>query len=402
MKVGAKVGLVVTFFVVLLCVGLVGTIQTTKDSEYISVNAAEMAKKEDYTQPVTQKPTAPITSPVQSAFSKEKLEKLEKTVDAELKENNFNGTVLIAVGDEVVLHKARGYSNKVKKTKNDLDTKYEIGSVTKQFTAVAIAKLADEGKLSLNDKMDKYFPDFREGKKVTIENLIRMESGVPDYLNFNIGMIERGEYEEDSVYTQKDFLKWLNKQELGFTPGEYFYYSNTNYYMLGMIIEQVTGEKYEDYIVNKILNPLYMYDTSMKMTDTTAKGYLEDGTDGIKIDSSYFYSAGEMVSTTSDMLRWLNAFSRQELLSANMQKKALAKSKAGNSYGFGWFLCGDYYYHTGNTELFYAIDLIEERNDIKIIALSNINDINVQAMGKELLTITINGLFPEQKITKAT
>lgn len=399
MKLGFRVGLILTFFTILICVVWIGSVQT-KETDFVPVNAAEQKNKtENPTEPLTRPPTVPV----KSAFKEEQLKKLNTNINKKLKENGFSGSVLVAVGDEIVVKTARGFRDIKKKAENSTDTKYEIGSITKQFTAIAVAKLAEEKKLSLTDKMAKYFPDFKAAKNVTVEQLIRMESGIPDYLNFNICAIENGERAENSVYTKKEFLKWLNSQkELGFKPGQYFYYSNTNYYMLGLIIEQVTGRTYEEFMKTEMLNPIYMYDTSLNMMDTTAQGYLlADGTKGIKIDSSYFYSAGEMVSTAEDMLRWLNAFSRGEILSEAMQKKALSPGKSGNSYGFGWFLCEDYYYHTGNTELFYAVDIVSPKEDIKIIALSNVNDTAVQGMAKEMLEITEDTLFPKEKTTKA-
>lgn len=405
MRIKSRIWLIMVFLIVLCAVVWVGTVQTKHDEDTVAVNAAGNLKTqsiEKETQPTTQIQTAPTTEPVESAFTEKAIEKLEKDVDKRLKKNKFSGTILITVGDETVFHKALGYSDIKKETKNQLDTKYEIGSITKQFTAVAITKLAEEKKLSLSDKVTKYFPDFKAGKKVTIENLLRMESGIPDYLNFNIGEVEQGERAEDSTYTQKEFLKWLNKQKLGFNPGEYYYYSNTNYYLLGLIIEQVTGGTYEDYMVNSLLQPNYLYNTTMKMTDTTAQGYLDaDGTNGIKIDSSYFYSAGEIVSTTADMWRWVKAFDEGQLISQQSTDKALSQSKSGNNYGYGWFLCGDYYYHTGNTELFYSIALVEKEEDIKIIALSNVNDVTVQEMGKNILDIVRKDLYPEKYATQA-
>lgn len=399
MKIKFKIGLIFTFIIILMAVVWVASVQT-QNGETVPVQANEKLKAESS----DEKPAPPATQPVKSSFNKEKLDNLETAVADKLNKYKFNGSIIIAAGDEVLLDTSVGYSDMDKKEENQNDTRYEIGSVTKQFTAAAITKLADEKKLSLDDKLEKYFPDFKEGKKITIEQLVTMTSGVPDYLNEFIAAVENGERAEDSTFSKEEFLEWLYEQEMNFKPGEYFAYSNTNYYLLGLIIESVTGKTYEEYITEAILDPLYMYDTKMSMAETTANGYLTyEGEKGIKIDSSYFYSAGEMVSTTSDMLKWVTAYSRAEIISPEMFKKATSLSKAGYNYGYGWFICDDFCYHTGNTELFYAIDLFSSKNDIRIIALSNVNDIGVQDMGKEILDVTQKVLFnKEEKATASS
>ena len=131
------------------------------------------------------------------------------------------------------------------------------------------------------------------------------------------------------------------------------------------------------------------------MSDTTCKGYLDSNwTQGIKVDSSYFYSAGEIVSTTTDMLKWMNAFSRGEILNHEMLKKATHTGSDGFNYGFGWFVTDDYYYHTGNTELYYAIDIFNRKHDMKIIGLSNVNNTELQRAGLNIMSAVENELFP--------
>ena len=286
-----------------------------------------------------------------------------------------------------------GYSDVEKKKKNTLNTKYEIGSCSKQFTATAIAMLEQEGKLKLEDKVTKYIKSDIFDKNLKIYHLVNMCSGLPDYLNEYIYSLEIGERDLDTTFDKDEFMKWLDEQNSIFKPGEYFSYSNTNYYLLGLIIEEVTGKTYEQYIEDEIFYPLYMDNSSMKMTDTNCEGYLDsEFTEGIKIDSTYFYSAGEIVSTTSDMLKWLNAYSRGKVLDESNFKRAITIGKDG--FNYGWFVCEDYYYHTGNTELFYAVDIVTKKDDIKVIGLSNVNDTSLQQTGLSILLSVENELFP--------
>lgn len=391
MKLSAKISILVCFFVVLI--GLIGvSVIHTEDPEIKTVNTdnEEATALEEYTRP----PEEP-TQKVDSAFTEKQLKDMDTIITNKLKKMDFNGTFLVAVGDEIIYHEAMGYSDVEKKKKNTLNTKYEIGSCSKQFTATAIAKLEQEGKLKLEDKVTKYIKSDIFDKNLKIYHLVNMCSGLPDYLNEYIYSLEVGERDLDATFDKEEFMKWLDEQNAIFKPGEYFSYSNTNYYLLGLIIEEVTGETYEQYIEDEIFYPLYMDDSSMKMTDTNCEGYLDsEFTEGIKIDSTYFYSAGEIVSTTSDMLKWLNAYSRGKVLNESAFKKAINIGKDGFNYGYGWFVCEDYYYHTGNTELFYAIDIVTKKNDIKVIGLSNVNDTSLQQTGLSILLSVENELFP--------
>lgn len=401
MRIGTKIGLVLAFLVVLASLILVSVVQTSEPKADL-VNSERIHSTEKVTEKSTRPPEEKSTNPTKSNFSKKKLESVEKKVTTRLENMNFNGTFLIAVGDETIYHKAFGYSDVENKKKNTLTTKYEIGSCTKQFTATAVAKLAEEKKLSLSDKVIKYVPKAKLAKDIKIYQLMNMCSGLPDYLNEFIGLVEAEERSVKKKFTQAEFLDWLNKQDIIFNPGEYFSYSNTNYYLLGMVIESVTGQSYEDYITDEILYPLYMDNTSLSMKDTNCKGYLDsDFTKGLKLDSSLFYSAGEMVSTTGDMLKWVNALSRKKVIGEKTLYDATHAGKDGFNYGYGWFGTDDYYYHTGNTELYYAIDIVSRKDDIKVIGLSNVNDTSLQQNGLIILQNVEDILFPNSH-NKAT
>lgn len=392
-----KISLIACFFAVLAGLTWAGSLKTSTPSLETSAEA-DSSTKLSFSEEITEKPTRPPEKKAESSasqFDSKKLLNVNNIVSGKLSEIKFNGTFLIAVGDEVIYHKAIGYSNAEKQTPLSLDTKYEIGSCSKQFTATAVAKLAQENKLSLNDKVTKYVKDAKLAKNITVEQLLNMCSGLPDYLNQYIYMLEAGERDTDTDFSKKEFLEWLNKQGLNFQPGEFFAYSNTNYYLLGMIIEEVSGKSYEEYIKDEIFYPNYMDNSSLSMSDTTCSGYLDSSwTKGIKVDSSYFYSAGEIVSTTSDMLKWMNAFSRGDILNHEMLKKATNTGSDGFNYGFGWFVTDEYYYHTGNTELYYAIDIFNRKHDMKIIGLSNVNNTDLQGTGLNIMSAVENELFP--------
>jgi CubicO group peptidase (beta-lactamase class C family) len=167
----------------------------------------------------------------------------------------FNGTALIARHGKILLEKAYGKKDFTKNLSNDTNTIFQIGSVTKQFTATVVLKLQEEGKLSVNDKLDKYFPQFKYANEITLENLLTHTSGIYDYV--------RDIDDEDSAIVchpvdKQLVLDVMFKHDLDFKPGSAFRYCNSGYYLLGIIIEKVTGESYEQNVHDIIFGPLQM------------------------------------------------------------------------------------------------------------------------------------------------
>lgn len=167
------------------------------------------------------------------------------------KENRFNGNALIAQRGKILLQKSYGNKNFAMHILNDSNTIFQIGSITKQFTAAVILKLQEEGKLSVNDKLDKYFPQFKYAGEITIENLLTHTSGIYNYTND----IDEG----DSAIVGKPVDKQLAldimfKHKLDFNPGTQFRYDNSGYYLLGLIIEKITGKSYEQNVRDIIFN----------------------------------------------------------------------------------------------------------------------------------------------------
>ena len=157
-------------------------------------------------------------------------EKLDNYFNADSAAHLFNGTVLIAKDGQIILNKGYGWKNVSSKTLNDINSIFLIGSNTKPFTATTILKLQEEGKLSIQDKLIKYFPGYPNGNSITIENLLTHTSGIPGY---NVD-------ESDTIAwtpVSKDFMMNLFKDSaLDFAPGAKYEYSNSNYFLLGLII----------------------------------------------------------------------------------------------------------------------------------------------------------------------
>ena len=241
-------------------------------------------------------------------------QKLDEYLVTANKVNKFNGNALIVQKGKVLLQKSYGYKNFAAPILNDSNTIFQIGSITKQFTATAILKLQEERKLSVQDKLSKYFPEFKYADEITIENLLTHTSGIYNYTN-DIDS-------EDSALVcnpvNKDLaIEVMQKHKPDFKPGATFRYSNSGYYLLGLIIEKVTSKSYEQNIRDLIFTPLQMehslFDFSHSTDTNIAKGYQSISTKrqieatAWRWDSTITYAAGGIWSTTSDMYKWAQA-----------------------------------------------------------------------------------------------
>jgi len=221
----------------------------------------------------------------------------------------FNGSVLVAENGKVIYKKGHGLANMEWGIPNTPDTKFRLGSITKQFTAALILQLAQQGKIKLDGKLSDYLPAYRKdtGEKVTIHQLLNHTSGIPSYTSMAHFMqdVSRQPFGVD------DFVKRFASNDLQFEPGSKFAYNNSGYFLLGAIIEKVTGQTYEQALKARILDPLGMkntgYDHFGNIIEKRASGY-EKGPDGYRnagyLDMSIPYAAGSMYSTVEDLYLW--------------------------------------------------------------------------------------------------
>ena len=189
------------------------------------------------------------------------------------------GTLVVATDDNIIYLYAENELEKDGKTLESQDTIFDMASVSKTFTAVAVLQLVEKGKINLDDTLDKYFQEYETGKKITVYNLLHMRSGIPDYCNnpdpfWNISGAEAADKKLSEIFLDKisdeEFLQALYKAPLSFEPGTASEYSNTNYHLLAFIIEQVSGQKYCDYVKKNIFDKCGMTKTSsMAVGDMT-------------------------------------------------------------------------------------------------------------------------------------
>ncbi|MDP4219713.1 MAG: serine hydrolase [Bacteroidota bacterium] len=298
---------------------------------------------------------------------------LDKYMTAQENINGFSGTVLVAQKGKVIYEKAFGLADKELNVKNKLQSVYQIASLTKQFTACAILLLAEDGKLSLNDKLDKFFPDFPKGDSITIHMLLSHTSGLKTTGELD-GFVEALKIREDSM------LALIKRQPLDFSPGTNFHYSNLGYFLLGMIIEKVTAQSYSDYMLHHIFLKAGLNNTFVSNWDTIlvnrTRGY-EKTASGWRNNSHYSmegpFSAGAIVSTVEDLNKWNTALLSNKIISAASIK--LMTTPNLNTYGYGLlidtFMNHYQIWHNGQLRGFISYLGSFPQDSVTIVVLSN-------------------------------
>ena len=250
--------------------------------------------------------------------------RVDEYMKAHAEFNNFSGAILIARNDTIILNQGYGLADHEWNISNTAETKFQIASNTKQFTAACILQLEEQGKLSLDDTLGKYIPGFEYGDTVTLHMMLTHSSGITDYFRFD-------EFAQRQVVISKDSMISLLKTKLfDFLPGSDLNYSNSNYFLLALIIEKVSGESFEDYLSNHILKVAGMKNTGIVHYDTVlskrAHGYLNTPGGMVNaFDEAYrsdlMFGCGSMYSTTEDMYKWEKALNGNSILSETSKRK---------------------------------------------------------------------------------
>lgn len=277
-----------------------------------------------------------VTSPV---VAQQKADKIDALIKQYVANRQFNGTVLVAEQGKVIFKKGYGMANMEWAIPNTPDTKFRLGSITKQFTSMLIMQLVEKGKIKLDGKVTDYLPDYPKatGDKVTIHHLLTHTSGIPSYTGFP-GFFEKMSRDP---YTPDAFVKKFSDMPLEFEPGSTFSYDNSGYFLLGVIIEKVTGKSYADVLQENILKPLQLLNTGYDLADPIipkrASGYEKRGGSYVNapyLDMTIPYAAGSMYSTVDDLYRWDQALYTEKLLSA--KSKTVMFTPFLSHYAYGW------------------------------------------------------------------
>ncbi len=337
------------------------------------------------------------------AFSSDKAAQIENLMDTYFQYGKFNGSYLVAEKGKIIVEKGLGYANMEWEIPNAPDTKFRLASITKQFTAMAIMQLAEQGKIELDGKISDYLPYYRKdtGQKVTIHQLLSHSSGIPNYTNIPGFMRENAR----DYISPKDLILSYCSGDLEFEPGTKFNYSNSGYIILGAIIEEVTGKSYEDVLQQNIFLSLGMknsgYDHNNKIIKKRAAGYNRtfDGYENSPyIDMSVPYAAGSLYSTVEDMYLWDQALYTDKLLSDKYRKIMFTSNL--DHYAYGWSVRNLPVGETGDSVLVtthnggifgFSTRIVRLVKDHDLIVLfSNCAGTDLQEMSQNIINILYN------------
>ncbi len=329
----------------------------------------------------------------------DKTQRLDSVYSAHYDRNEFNGNVLVAEKGKVIFQKSYGIANIETNEKLNIETSFELASVSKQFTAMGIVQLQKDGKLSYNDLVSKYVPELNNYKGITIKNLLIHTGGLPDYMR-----IMEKNWDKSKIATNQDVIELFEKlkPKIEFEPGKKYSYSNTGYLLLGTIIERVSGKSFEQYLDEKIFTPLKMEKTFVyqrrfnpKKIDNYALGYIysdslkrniipdDSPEDGNVIYLDGIVGDGMVNSTIIDLLKWDRALYDNQLVNEEDKKLIFASyptdSGVETGYGFGWFIRNDSLYgkrvlHTGRWAGYLTIFERHVDTDKTIVQLMNVEN----------------------------
>lgn len=334
-----------------------------------------------------------------------KAEKIDQLISKYNEYRYFNGSALVADNFDVVFKKGYGQANMEWNIPNAADTKHRLGSITKQFTSMLIMQLVEKGKIKLDGKLTDYLPYYRKdtGDKITIEMLLTHTSGIPSYTAETdfIKNVSRKFYKPD------DFVKEHCSGDLEFEPGKQYAYNNSGYFLLGAIIEKITGKSYESVLKKNIFEPLGMnnsgYDLAEPILLKRAAGYqktFEGYTNAPFLDMSLPYAAGSLYSTVEDLLIWDKALQTEKLLPKKFMNE-IFKSRVdglGAKYGYGWSLgkrkIGNEEYdvitHGGGINGFNTINYFIPKNGQVVILFSNAGGAPLNEITHKIISILNN------------
>lgn len=280
------------------------------------------------------------------AFGQTKAEQIDELLKEYLAYSKFNGSALVAKDGKVIFKKGYGMANMEWDIPNSPNTKHRLGSVTKQFTAMLILQLAAEGKLDLQAPITTYLPEYpkENGDKITTHHLLTHTSGIPNYTSFP-------DFFKDvsrDPYTPEEFTTKFQDMELEFTPGEKFNYSNSGYFLLGVLIEKLSGKTYEAMLEENIFSKLGMKDSGFDhhsdILKNRATGYENNGNGFINspfLDMSIPYAAGSLYATVEDLYLWDQALYTNKLLPQkymDMYFKPHIPAFGSFHYAYGWMV----------------------------------------------------------------
>lgn len=316
---------------------------------------------------------------------------LDSLVKAYVAVNKFNGTALVIKDGKKVHHRNYGYQHAAFKkefTKNNI---FSIGSLTKSFTALVVLKLAEENKLSIQDPVSKYLPDYPRGNDIQLKHLLSNTSGI-----YEIFRNPKFSSQLSSVHTfsNEEKLAFFKNEPLDFEPGTQFSYCNSGFILLGIIIEKVTGIPYSDAVNNYIFKPLKMTNSGFDFPNLENKRKVTSYSfvsatkqaETKPWNASLISSTGGLYSSAEDLLKFYKGLTTFKIISKQSYDSATTPVLGG--YGYGWYIDKIHdekvINHGGNVEGATSYFLMQPEKNICIILLNNITSISLEKLGNAM------------------
>jgi CubicO group peptidase (beta-lactamase class C family) len=315
------------------------------------------------------------------------------------------GVFLVAKNGKPIYQKAFGKANLELDVDMSVESVFQLGSMTKQFTAVAILILAEQGKLKLNDPISRYIPDYPSGQNITIHHLLTHTSGIKDFTKMkSLPTIAQQDL------SPKELVDFFKKEPVDFLPGEKFDYNNSGYALLGYIIELASGDTYETFITNYIFKKAEMhhsrYASDRAVIQKRAYGYQlkESGYVNKKyISFAIPFSSGALMSTAGDLLKWQNALNKNLFCRAEMMKKAFTRYALNNgeeiTYGYGWHIKDIdgtiAREHGGSVFGFKTMGIYIPEADLYVVGLTNCDCNSPTQVTRDIATVALHAATSE-------
>ena len=308
---------------------------------------------------------------------------------------SFSGSIIVSVKDEIIIHKGFGYADYENEIPNSKESVHRIGSLTKQMTAMGILKLFNSSdSLSINHTIDKYIPNLPPSwRQVTVFQLLNHTSGIPNHFGDLDAVPVEDTYKEIEKVIKKEQSSVLNNN-----PGEAYNYSNFGYIILGRIIEIVSGENYFDYLTKVIFEPMEMnntyYDDPRVIIKGRSEGYTISNGDRMNdaLKDPAGYSAGGILSTTEDLLKWYKSFCSNIILNKSQRQLMFTPNKG--DYGLGWQIVEKngrkMYNHNGGTHGYNSRIVFYPEEDVFIAILGNNEDVRASAIACDIEGLIFN------------
>ena len=349
-------------------------------------------------------------APVVAAVDRALAARIDAMVAPYYKQGEPGATLIVVKDGKTVLRKAYGMADVAGKVAMRADATLRLGSITKQFTAVAIEMLADEGKLALSDPITRFLPDYpTQGKVITVEHLLTHTSGIVSYTG-------KPDFRSQSLrdVSVPQMIDYFKNDPIEFTPGTKHAYNNSGYFLLGAIIEKLSGQSYAKFVEQRIFVPLGMthtaYEGHERASVLRVAGHEKTATGfgpSKPLSMSQPYAAGSLVSTVDDLAKWDAAISAGKLLTPASWKQAftaytLADGKS-TDYGYGWAIGklrgSPAIFHGGGINGFstYAMRLPREKVYVALLTNSDSGMADPALITRKAAALAIGNAFPEYK-----